>query len=196
MVPISRTSDALVAPVTTTELAGWGRFEATDPILQPLLDSSTAIVLENIKRDLITRNWNLTYWDWPTEDNQPKVQLNQKFNALATEIRLPYTAINTTVTQVLIDGELADAADYTLREDALYFEYIAITNDETVKALEVEYTAGYGATAADVPKAIKDAIKTLATHFYYHRGCDAMSALQNSGAAFMLEPYRKAESLV
>jgi hypothetical protein len=57
-------------------------------------------------------------------------------------------------------------------------------------AIEVEYTAGYGA-AANVPGPIKRAIRNMVAHMYAHRGdgCNAGDAWHESGAADIAGRY-------
>jgi hypothetical protein len=58
-------------------------------------------------------------------------------------------------------------------------------------AIIIQYVAGYGA-AADVPAAIKRAIKQMVAYMYTHRGddCDPADAYQASGAAQIMGRYR------
>lgn len=62
-----------------------------------------------------------------------------------------------------------------------------------VNSLRVEYVAGFGNTAADVPEPIKLAIKQLALHWYEHRG-EAIVGDTISHAPLTIEhllrPYR------
>lgn len=61
----------------------------------------------------------------------------------------------------------------------------------TVNAIQIEYTAGYGA-AVDVPAPIKRAIKNMVAHMYSHRGdgCSAGDAYHESGAAMIVGRYQ------
>ncbi|MDD9901051.1 MAG: head-tail connector protein [Alphaproteobacteria bacterium] len=61
-----------------------------------------------------------------------------------------------------------------------------------VNGIEVRYTAGYGATGADVPSPLKQGMLQLIAHFYDHRGDDYTAALRASGAAALFQPYRVA----
>lgn len=59
-------------------------------------------------------------------------------------------------------------------------------------AIIIQYVAGYGATGADVPAAIKRAIKQMVAYMYTHRGddCDPADAYHASGAAQIMGRYR------
>ena len=43
------------------------------------------------------------------------------------------------------------------------------TTDDTINAVEVNYTAGYGSATSDVPGPLKHAIKFLGAHWYENR---------------------------
>lgn len=60
------------------------------------------------------------------------------------------------------------------------------------QAVTVEFTAGYGASAAAVPEAIRNAILMLAEHYYFNRGeTSEMQLAKNPvAAARLLDPYR------
>jgi uncharacterized phiE125 gp8 family phage protein len=58
--------------------------------------------------------------------------------------------------------------------------------------LVIEYTAGYGDKAQDVPFGIRQAILMTAAYLYEHRGdCESgESAIMQSGAGAALIPYK------
>lgn len=59
------------------------------------------------------------------------------------------------------------------------------------RQVAITYTAGYGATAADVPPDIKSAILLLTEHWYQHRSAVSESGLIETpaGVAALLGPY-------
>lgn len=51
-------------------------------------------------------------------------------------------------------------------------------------AIQIEYVAGFGATAGDVPASLRSAVLALAAYYYDHRGeCEMTEAFLKSGAA-------------
>ena len=60
-----------------------------------------------------------------------------------------------------------------------------------INAIQIDYTAGYGA-AADVPAPIKRAIKAMVGYLYSHRGddCSAGDAMAESGAGMIVGRYK------
>lgn len=59
-----------------------------------------------------------------------------------------------------------------------------------VNGIEVEFIAGYGASASSVPQALRQAVLQLVAYLYENRGDVAAAGLQASGAAQLLRPYR------
>jgi hypothetical protein len=61
---------------------------------------------------------------------------------------------------------------------------------QIANGIEIQFTAGYGATAATVPAPIRQAIRQIVAHMYERRGDDVSAALEKSGAVSLLQPYR------
>lgn len=60
----------------------------------------------------------------------------------------------------------------------------------SVNAIEITYTAGFGATKDDVPFALRQAVMMLAGYLWEHRGeCSIGSAYHDSGAASVASRY-------
>lgn len=56
------------------------------------------------------------------------------------------------------------------------------------KAIEVTFVVGYGATAADVPEDVRQAIRIIVAGLYENRG-DEQASLLSPAARLLLEPY-------
>jgi uncharacterized phiE125 gp8 family phage protein len=188
---IARTNDPLVSPVTASELADYlGLPNATDPSLDGILIGATSATIRFLHYDLITRDWTLTHWDWPYSGTKTRPTLSREPSSLDREIYIPYGLV-TAVASVEIYGNAT--TNYVQRNDAIVFpkgtqsdEY----KDNADPAIVVSYSAGFGATAADVPGAIKQGITMAAAFMYEHRGeCEADQALKRSGAVEILQPF-------
>ncbi len=58
------------------------------------------------------------------------------------------------------------------------------------KAIEIVYSAGYGATAVNVPAPLKRAVRQMAAYMYEHRGdCGPGDAYVQSGARAIMQRY-------
>lgn len=58
-----------------------------------------------------------------------------------------------------------------------------------INGIEIEYTAGYGASG-DVPALIKQAILRIVAYMYEHRGDGGDTAITNTGAGALLGQFR------
>ena len=194
----SNTTDPIVAPVTQQELMDWLVLPLTDPTLAQLLTAATGSVIRFLGLDLLERDWTLTHWDWPTSGTAALPTLSRQNGGALREIVLPYANL-LAVSSVEVYGEAV--TNFIQRADSIVLEPLDVTlsatGTNTDPALVVAYSAGYGATNADVPSDIKQAILQLAAFNYEHRGsCDATQALTKSGARELLQPYQSAANLV
>ena len=95
------------------------------------------------------------------------------------------------------DNYLVDTTSQTVRGRVVIKETVSMPTDlREANALEIEYTAGYGANAADVPYTVKQAVQMLVAYNYNNRGdCGSNGAnpMQASGAQGLLMQHRLAE---
>lgn len=56
--------------------------------------------------------------------------------------------------------------------------------------IEIRFTAGYGASASNVPAMLQQGMKQVIAHLYEHRGDTPDQALKASGALSIFQPYR------
>jgi hypothetical protein len=56
--------------------------------------------------------------------------------------------------------------------------------------IEIQFTAGYGAAAENVPTVLRQGMKQVISRFYEHRGDTPDEALLASGASILFRPYR------
>ena len=183
------TDDALVSPVSDSELIDYAKLDSDDQTVSTVLLSATSIVFAFLKQDLLTRTWTLTYKDWPICGTDTYPSLSRQNYAYKQRIELPYTNL-LSVTSVTVNGELF--TDYEIVKGKPYlldFDSIGYANDDS-DALVVVYDAGFGALASDVPQPIRNAILMTATYLHSHNGmCDFGDALSMSGAKQLLTPY-------
>lgn len=185
----TRPLSAVVSPVTTQELADWLRLDDnTDPLLSPLLVAATSYVIERLQSELLNRDRVVTYQHWPMV-GKLYTQLSYPDAQFEREIKLPYATLQSVTAVTLYGGVFTDYQVQETTPATLYIEPLQVT-DASEPAIEVQYVAGYGANAADVPEAIRVGITMMAAYLYSHRGaCDAVTAFANSGARELLTPY-------
>ncbi len=67
------------------------------------------------------------------------------------------------------------------------------TKAETLRAVTVDFDAGYGDAASNVPGDLIHAIKLVLTHLYEHRGDDDAPEFRSSAYEALIGPYKSME---
>ena len=181
--------DAAVEPVTVTQVKNHLRVteDLEDIIIAGLITSARKVVEQITRRALIHQTWKLFLDGFPTRDS----------------IELPYPPLAEVVSVDYYDanGELQtldpalDQTDNRSTPGEIVLSatgaWPAVESDK-VNAVQVEYIAGYGATAAAVPEPIRLAIIHLASHWFENREPFSQSQLFQVPATFelILMPYR------
>lgn len=180
----------VVAVIADQELADWVGVDVSDPLLSPMAIAATAAVIEFLQLELVNRERVTTYEFWPTLGTNTGRSLSPGTAALNPAIELPYANL-ITVGGILVGGEAT--TDYRILDlptAAIYFDAIPSFSDD-VAAIVATYTAGYGVAPGDVPEVIRTAVTMAADFLYNNRGsCSAADALEKSGAAMLLTPYK------
>ena len=176
--------------ITNAELADWLGVDATDTLLPVFATAATSAAIEYLQSELISRQRNVIYQDWPTVGTNTAPSISRNNAHLEQYINLPYARL-ISADEVKIGGAVTtEFKEVDNLPAQLFFNSIISSHEIGEPVLTVLYTAGFGAIG-DVPQAIKSAVTMLAAYMYEHRGaCDADSALQQSGAAMALTPYR------
>ncbi len=185
-----------IGPVTTAielaDLADWLVVDVSDPVLPMVARLATAHVIEYLQSELVERQRTVVYQQWPARGSYAHLSISPRNDQIEHDVMLPYAQL-ISVESVTAYGEALDAADYRILDTkpaSIRLSPQYATSDD-FPALSVEYAAGFGPTAQDVPEEIRIGIMTLAGYLYEHRGaCDVDMAMRSSGAAAMLYPYK------
>ena len=183
---LTRSVDPTAEPVTLQECKDWLRVDLADDdgLLSALLTMARESHEDFTQRAYITQTWVLTL---------------DRFPAFIRLWRCPVLAISS-VTYVDENGatQTLAGAKYTLDNKSeparlvpAYNEVWPTTRD-VPNAVTVTFTAGYGASADDVPDIYKVAIKREVADHYEHRESimtNAVSATPHT-AQLLLMPHR------
>ena len=183
----------LILSITAADVAEYLRLDdASDPFLQALTTSANQFVINRLQLELVERGRVVIYPNYPTIGTSNPRALSATRQALKREIELPFANI-ITVDSVEVYGVAVNAANYQIKKTmpaSIEFDVVQII-DTDVDAIKIEYTAGFGATADDVPEDLKFAITMLAAYLYEHRGCGMADAFKESGADEMTRHYNQ-----
>lgn len=158
---------------------------------------------------LISQKWKLTLDQWPCGkqdwwDGVREGHINQLYGPSSySDLKLPkypllsvdsvkvYDEEDNTTTIVIADSFSVDAVSRPGRI-SMKSGVSLPSGGRANNAIVIEYTAGYGTAAQDVPPPLRRAVKSLAAYLYSHRGdgCDVNEAMQACGAAAVVNRYR------
>jgi uncharacterized phiE125 gp8 family phage protein len=182
-------ADSAIEPVSVGEVKSHLRVTDSDEdlLIAGLITSARMLVEQYTRRTLINKTWRLYRDDFP----------------YITSIELPYPplvsvshvkyydqdgALQTLPTTEYQTDNRSTPGLIALTEDGAW----PLTEGDKVNAVEIEFIAGYGATAAAVPSPIRLAITHLASHWFENREPFSTSQYHSVPTTFemILMPYR------
>lgn len=181
-----------IEPVTLTEVKDYMRVSGTseDTLITNLIVVARTAAESYTRRAFLTQTWNLLRDDWPTAngkapwwDGVKQLPISIVKGQKTVFIPLPplqsvtsiktyddddaATTFATSNYQVSVySGDFANKGRVTLRDDGSGWP----TFERNADGIEIKFVAGYGATAADVPGQIKQAIMSEVSFLYENRG--------------------------
>jgi len=193
--------------VSVAEMKTYLRIESSDDdtIIGTFIDSAVDAVQQYLRRTLITSTYRLTldaiprrsseeWWDGMREGAVTELTGGDDYIILPMGPLLTVTSMTTYGTDN--SGTVFAASNYFVDTagDRLCLDYGAVwpTSLRDQAAIEIEYTAGYGASKTAVPGSIIQAVMKVAAKMYEDRGCDCMAELRNMET---LSQYRRMDSL-
>lgn len=183
---LQRTVDPTSEPVTLAECKTWLRVDIADDdaLLSALVTAARDAHELYCNRAYITQTWQLTLDYFP-----PTIQLWRCPVLAITSVQYVDSA---GATQTLAGSKYQlDNASEPARLVPAYNEVWPTTRD-IPNAVTITFTAGYGATAADVPEIYKIAIKREVADQYENRESLVMGSIDSSPhtAHLLLMPHR------
>ena len=201
-----------VEPVTAAELRTSLVIEAAqlpDAEADDLIEIARAYIEETLGIAMISQNWRLSLNRWPggTDawwDGTRQMAISELRNGRGI-VALPIYPLQSVDTVTVYD-EASNATVVTIASTFDIDTYqkpgrLALQDGATwpvalrsINAIQIEYTAGYGDAATDVPAPLKRAVLQMASYLYEHRGdgCAPGDAFTDSGAAGMAGRYKLA----
>jgi len=173
-------------PVTLDEARAHLRVTASDEdtAIARLVATARAHVERATGRALLTQGWRLYLDAWPP----------------GRVVRLPVAPVRSIEAVTVYDG---DGVPETLSASALTLDGAgtpprlkvalgATPPGQGLNGIEIDFTAGYGASATDVPAPLVQAILMLVAHWFDHRdlGADMATAQVPGGLEALIAPYR------
>lgn len=207
-----QTAAPAAEPVTAAELRDYLREDATglpDADANELVAEAREAIENTYAVAMIDQSWRMAIDRWPSGreewwDGIRDGSISDLYGpASYTDLRLPRWPLSSVDSVTVYDEDgtstavtIASTFDVdtyqtpgriTLQRGATWPVALRANN-----AIEIVYTAGYGADASSVPAPLKRAVKQLAAYLYSHRGdmCDMGDAMHDSGAGSIMGQYK------
>jgi phage conserved hypothetical protein, phiE125 gp8 family TIGR02215 len=157
------TSAPASEPVTVAEAKAHLRVDgvAEDTLIASLILTSRLHIEAALGLALVTQSWRLQLDRWPDPRD---VELPLRPLQSVDEVRVVSEAGDPTIiaaSQYLVD--VASVPPRLVRRNGLP------QPGQVARGIEIDFTAGYGIAAADVPGPIRQALLLLVAHWYEHR---------------------------
>ena len=182
-------TDSAVEPITLAEVKTYLRIDTTDydNILTPLIQTVRQLAEKITGRDFINKTWK-TYLDrFPTCEG---IEIKKSKLQSITSIKYYTDSVLT----------LLASSVYYNTEDASYSSIYLVdgqsypTTDCRKQAVEIIFVSGYGATASDVPQALRQAMITHVAYLFENTGDCADGGVAQFKSMYL--PYILAQKLV
>ena len=193
-------------PVTLSEAKAHARIDssADDTLVTNLIIGARQWVEKYTGRALITQTWQMWFDLWPAAAegwrdglHEGPVSGLQQINYVSLP-RAPLQSVSSVQYYDESDNAATWAASNYYVDTVHEPGRLALRSGATwpvpsrlANGIVIQYVAGYGGSASDVPETIRTAIRQLVAHWYEHRG-EASSATAPVPLVIqaLLEPYR------
>jgi len=189
-----------VLAVSVAEVKNYCRLDLDssdeDTLIEMLIQASMARCVQETGRALLTTTYKLTA-DLTVSGAENYPPLSAFTQQTSNKLKLSYpnflSLTSVVATNAAGTNTTLSASDYKLNHTCV-FSTIQILNAGDAESVAVTYTAGYGATAADIPTAIKQWILLDVSTLYENREAVVVgSIISNVPYPFvggLLDPYR------
>lgn len=159
------TTEPVVEPLTVEEVKQFGRIDGVseDTLITGFIRSARVACENYLRRALITQTIKVRYDWWPGErvelPRPPLISVTKVETLTEEDVSSTYSSDNYYVISEVIPGELVLKFGVTPPENTNRYR----------GGFRIEYIAGYGTDAGDVPQAIKDGLKLWVMDIYENR---------------------------
>jgi uncharacterized phiE125 gp8 family phage protein len=182
------TSAPALEPVTVPEAKAHLRIDATheDTLIASLILTSRLHVETALGLALITQSWRLLLDRWPLEkDLELPLRPLQTIEAVRV---LPAEGAPALIDEAAYIADPVSVPPRLVRTGVIWPQPGRVAN-----GIEIDFTAGYGPSAADVPPPIRQALLLLIAYWYERREPIEVGAPETAvpgPVSDLLEPYR------
>jgi uncharacterized phiE125 gp8 family phage protein len=174
-----------VEPWTIAEAKAFLRVEHgdDDTIIAALIAAARGHVEALTRRALLTQSWRFVLDAWPA-NGRIDLRMGPLRGVIAARV---YDTANNAST-IDVETFVVDTAADLIASPC----WALPAPGRATAGIELDLQLGYGANAADVPEALRHAVRMLAAHWYENRGLAAAGtvAVLPAGVDALIAPYR------
>ena len=177
-------------PVTLAEAKAWLRRDDTvdDPLLTALITAARIHIESVTGRALLNQSWRLVLDSWPASR-----VIGLPLAPLASLTAITAYDAEGEATDLALDGVLSDR---TTNPPRLFLPagFGAAIAMRARQGIEIDFVAGYGGDAADVPATLRQAVLTLVGYWYENRDAVIVAGagvVIPNGLEQALAPYKR-----
>ncbi|MFH1158057.1 MAG: head-tail connector protein [Pseudomonadota bacterium] len=202
---LTETTPPASEPLTLAEIKTFLRIDYSndDVLVTDLISSARQLCESATGRSLITRSYSLFLDLWPDasitewwDGVREGADVGDKMRRLPLP-KPPLLSV-TLIKVFAADNTSADFPSVNYYVDTagipgrivLTQGAAAPSPGRAANGIEIQFTAGYGAAAQNVPALLRQGMKQVIAHLYEHRGDSADQALLASGASVIFQSYR------
>jgi uncharacterized phiE125 gp8 family phage protein len=177
-----------IEPVSLADAKSWLREDGSqeDELIQALIVAARMTLEAYTRRFFVTQSWRLVLDCWPSTV------------ATSTTLRIPFAPFQSVTAIRVFDANDApqtlNAATYRAPHSTeggrVSFASAPPAPGRAIDGIEIEFIAGYGSLASDLPQPLRQAVLTLVAHWREHRGDGGDDALPNA-VAQLAAPFRR-----
>lgn len=183
------TSGPATEPVTVAEAKAFLRIDhySEDVLLGSLVLTSRLHIEAALGLALLSQTWKLALDDFPS-DGIIELPLSPVAGVASVRV-LTADGAALTLDAAAYEIDTASRPARILRSPGAYWP----PPGKRSNGVEIEFTAGFGASSADVPAPIRQALLLLVAHWYEHRDPVEIGASETrvpATVSALLEPYK------
>ena len=188
-----QTSAPAVEPLTLADVKMHLRVDSNDedPLLQSLIMTARLHIEVALGLALVAQTWSCFFDRWPPAQNTAAEALVLPLSPVKSVDAIRVYADDGTYAALPVAGFAIDLAGSRTRV-VRRFDTQVPAPGRRLNGIEIAITAGFGATPADVPAPIRQALLLLVAHWYEHRDPGEIGSVEArvpAAVSTLLAPY-------
>ena len=191
---LSQSTAPTIEPLSLAEVLDHLKISAgtEDQYVTALITAARQWTEHYLRRQLLTATWLLELDKWPTAEEWPGAWIRLDWPPVASVTHVKYYDTNGALQTLASSNYQVDVATLGGRIVLASGASLPTLQSTKIKAIQITFTAGYGAAASAVPMPIRQAMLLLIGDMYENREAQIVGTIvaENRTAMMLLGPYR------